>query len=155
MAMQCTLQNKGTGELSFLTCFMNFAGSIGKIKYMPKLVTNHYVLPSGSSSLLILLLYNTIFQLNSIGIWHFVEFIFGKYLAWLKLMTLLIGHTHLSLINKLFNQCWKLVNLWYNFSCSKSFYQHPGEDSLKWYPWFWLQLQFSILVLDAPDPTAR
>ena len=59
--MQCTLQNKGTGELSFLTCFMNFAGSIGKIKYMPKLVVNHYILPSGSSSLLILLFYNTIF----------------------------------------------------------------------------------------------
>jgi len=35
MAVQHTLQNKGTGELSFLTCFMNFAGSIGKIKYMP------------------------------------------------------------------------------------------------------------------------
>ena len=36
-----TLQNKGTGELSFLTCFMNFAGSIGKFKYMPNI--NHYI----------------------------------------------------------------------------------------------------------------
>jgi hypothetical protein len=81
--------------------------------------------------------------ISSICIWHFVEFIFGKYLAWLKLIIFLIGHTHLSLINKLFHQCWKLTNLWYNFFCSKSFYQHPGEDSLKWYPWFWLQLSFA------------
>jgi mannose-P-dolichol utilization defect protein 1 len=33
--------NKGTGELSFLTCFMNFAGSIGKFKYMPNI--NYYI----------------------------------------------------------------------------------------------------------------
>jgi len=35
------VQNKGTGELSFLTCFMNFAGSIGKFKYMLNII--HYI----------------------------------------------------------------------------------------------------------------
>jgi hypothetical protein len=47
MDMQRSLQNKGTGEFCFLTCFMNFAGS---------------------SSLLTLLFYNTIFKLNSLCI---------------------------------------------------------------------------------------
>lgn len=64
----------------------------------------------------------------------------------------ILNWSHTSFLNqKLFNQCWKLTNLWYNFSCSKSFYQHPGEDSLKWYPWFWLQLSFARSSLDAPD----
>jgi hypothetical protein len=33
------MQNKGTGELSFLTCFVNVAGSIGNLKYMPNMLT--------------------------------------------------------------------------------------------------------------------
>lgn len=122
-----------------------------RLSIYAKLLTNCYVLPPGSSSLLILLFYNTVF-FNK----QYMHLTFcGVHIRKIFSMTSInhiLNWSHTSFLNqKLFNQCWKLTNLWYNFSCSKSFYQHPGEDSLKWYPWFWLQLSFARSSLDAPD----
>lgn len=61
------MQNKGTGELSFLTCFMNFVGSIGKLKVNAKLVTKLLFFTFGSFLFSYYYFIYVFFKLNSIS----------------------------------------------------------------------------------------